>query len=152
MNEFKNFFNLIEFLVGAFLRFMKWSNIMDLSYASSCSSPFHPGNKLLNHNICTFDASSTRTFQPKGTACSRLDHSFLKIRFGAWEEEDAGWWWKMSESRHLVLECSGYGWSRGNPHFWSFECWSSFCFSFFWDLTLRWYLWGDCSFSRKDED
>ena len=141
----------MEFLVGAFLRFMKWSNIIDLSYASSCSSSLKPGNKVLNQPKSTCDASWVRRSLLQGTACPTADHIFLKIRFGAWEEGDAERWWRMGGWRVRAQHCSGGVWGPLAVRFCRFGVCYSFCVSFFWDLTSRWYLWGDCSFSRKGE-
>jgi hypothetical protein len=83
MKELRNFLSLMEFLVWGFFRFMKWSNIMHLSYASSSSLLLIPWNRLLTKLKSTRVASGARRPRLRGTACSRGSHRFSKIRFGA---------------------------------------------------------------------
>lgn len=151
MKALRNFLILREFLVACFLRFMNLSNIMDLS-SPPVSLRLDPVNRLLSNETTTHDASGGWKALPQGIVWFRADHSFSKILFGAWVEEDAARWWVKVESNLRVL--GGFG-RLGDPgwcHFWCFECHFPFCLCFWGFLLCSWYLGNDCSFSKKVED
>lgn len=148
MKLLRNFFNLREFLFAGFLRFMKLSNIMDLSYFCS-STRSNARKKLLSNKITTCDVCLARTVQLPNGIWFRQSHSFTNYRFGAGEARYPGRYWRKDESvskEWVYVEVVFY-------HKWRHFCvgcaWVVFGCSVFWDQFCRVYLGSGCFFFHR---
>lgn len=148
MKLLRNFFNLSEFLFAGFLRFMKLSNIMDLSYFCS-STRSKDRKKLLRNKRHTYDACPTRTALLHSDIWFREIHSFTNYRFGAWGAGYPAPCWGKNECVLAVMRRVVGGLCRKWRHFCGVYEWGASGCLFFWDQFCRSYLGSGCFFFHE---
>lgn len=150
MKLLRNFLSLAEFLFVDFFRFMKLSNIMDLSYFGS-STRSKALKKLLSYKMLTCGAFPRWTAMLHNGIWFRRIHSLTNYRFGASALEYPVPCWGMNDYFLWKEWSCEVSFCQKWRHFGLVECWGVSGCCIFWDQFCRAYLGSDWFFFVKAE-